>query len=271
MDNMLYHEVQLCSDNSEWIVLVHGLGGSLETWQLQLRSFKKRYNLLLIDMPGHGNSIIPVEKMPKAITDAMFVESTTEVMDLLGIESAHFMSISLGSSVILALVHGAPDRMISAVFGGGIGYVRGIWRLLFQVTLFLGRHAPWLFSRKLLYRFIAWAILPRKAQAAGGKKYTELALKVPIQTFWAWMENIAYHLDDESLQMFAEDFNREGIPSLWISGSNDYVCRPGVEQYVNELDDAEYHLSEGVGHLVNIEGATKFNRRVLSWLDGLSG
>jgi len=266
MDSMLYHEVHECKESNEWVVLIHGLGGNLETWKAQIRAFRKHYNLLLLDMPGHGKSYVSDERMPEAFTDTMFVESTTEVMDSLGIERAHFVSISLGSSIVFALLHEVPQRMITAVFGGGVGYVKGVWRLLFDFTVFLGKYAPWLFNRKLLYKFICRAVMPRKAQANSRKRYYEAAKKLSLKDFWAWMANIAYHLKDETLETFVEDFNREGIPSFWVSGSLDYVCRPGVEQLVAKLDQAEYHLSDNVGHVVNIDGWSVFNRVVLDWL-----
>lgn len=266
MDSMLYHEVHRCEGSNEWVVLIHGLGGTLDTWQPQIRTFRKKYNLLLLDMPGHGKSYISDERMPKAFTNSMFVEATTEVMDSLGIKRAHFISISLGSSVIYALINAVPERVITAVFGGGVGYVKGIWRQVFALTLFMERHVPWIFPRKLLYRFIVKAVMPRKSQKASRERYYNEAIKLSLKDFWAWMEFIAVYLEEETLHTLVEDLNREHIPTYWISGSADHVCRPGVERLAVELNEAEYFVSEGAGHIVNIDRGIVFIRVVLAWL-----
>jgi pimeloyl-ACP methyl ester carboxylesterase len=60
---MLYFKQFLHSQSSEWVVFIHGAGGSSAVWHKQLRDFQKDFNLLLIDLRGHGKS----EEMPEAI------------------------------------------------------------------------------------------------------------------------------------------------------------------------------------------------------------
>ena len=52
---MLKYEI-IDNHAEEWVVFVHGLGGSTETWKKQIDSFSARYNLLLLDLPGHGRN-----------------------------------------------------------------------------------------------------------------------------------------------------------------------------------------------------------------------
>ena len=42
--------------NAEWITFVHGAGGSSTIWYKQIKYFSKKYNLLLLDLRGHGKS-----------------------------------------------------------------------------------------------------------------------------------------------------------------------------------------------------------------------
>ena len=39
-----------------WLTFIHGAGGSSSIWHKQIRFFSKFFNLLLIDLRGHGNS-----------------------------------------------------------------------------------------------------------------------------------------------------------------------------------------------------------------------
>ena len=44
------------SNNRKWITFVHGAGGSSTIWFKQIKYFSKKYNLLLLDLRGHGDS-----------------------------------------------------------------------------------------------------------------------------------------------------------------------------------------------------------------------
>ena len=53
---MLYHKIFNHKTSKTWVVFVHGAGGSNVVWFRQLRDFKKHFNVLLIDLRGHGKS-----------------------------------------------------------------------------------------------------------------------------------------------------------------------------------------------------------------------
>ena len=42
--------------NSPWITFVHGAGGSSSIWFKQIRFFRRFFNIILIDLRGHGSS-----------------------------------------------------------------------------------------------------------------------------------------------------------------------------------------------------------------------
>ena len=50
---MLKYEL-INNQKDEWVVFVHGIGGSTRTWNKQINDFSNHYNLLLLDLPGHG-------------------------------------------------------------------------------------------------------------------------------------------------------------------------------------------------------------------------
>ena len=54
---MLYHTIYSSEKSSQkWITFIHGAGGSSSIWFNQVRFFKKYFNVLLIDLRGHGRS-----------------------------------------------------------------------------------------------------------------------------------------------------------------------------------------------------------------------
>ena len=45
---MLYYKEYFLNEKADWVVFVHGAGGSSAIWFKQLKDFKAHFNLLLI-------------------------------------------------------------------------------------------------------------------------------------------------------------------------------------------------------------------------------
>ena len=56
---MLYYKVvnnKYLHKDKEWILMLHGIGGNLNIFKKQIDVLSENYNLLLVDLHGHGNS-----------------------------------------------------------------------------------------------------------------------------------------------------------------------------------------------------------------------
>ena len=53
---MLHYTTYTEAASDQWVTFVHGAGGSSTIWFRQIRDFKKHFNVLLLDLRGHGNS-----------------------------------------------------------------------------------------------------------------------------------------------------------------------------------------------------------------------
>ena len=53
---MINYNVYKNSVSKEWVTFVHGAGGSSSIWYKQIRDYKKHFNVLLLDLRGHGKS-----------------------------------------------------------------------------------------------------------------------------------------------------------------------------------------------------------------------
>ena len=68
--------------NANWITFVHGAGGSSAIWFKQIRFFSKYFNLLLIDLRGHGASKSLIKNPFKSkYTFNSIAEDIFEVLD----------------------------------------------------------------------------------------------------------------------------------------------------------------------------------------------
>jgi pimeloyl-ACP methyl ester carboxylesterase len=96
----------------DWIIFIHGAGGSHLVWSQQVRAFAyDNYNVLAVDFPGHGDSrgepLDSVEAMAKWVL---------AVMNKLKIAQAHIVGHSLGGPVILEIAANNPKKVKSATF-----------------------------------------------------------------------------------------------------------------------------------------------------------
>jgi len=101
--------------NKEWIVFLHAAFVDHRMFEKQFEYFSGKYNLLAIDILGHGDSICArkgdgIEKMSDWI-DMIFQKH--------GITAAHFVGISLGSVFIQDFANKYENKVFSlACFGG---------------------------------------------------------------------------------------------------------------------------------------------------------
>lgn len=100
--------------NKEWLVFIHAAFVDRRMFEKQFEYFSGKYNLLAIDILGHGNSIQAkkgdsIEKMSDWI-NLIFLKHE--------IPSAHFVGVSLGSVFIQDFANKYENKVLSlACFG----------------------------------------------------------------------------------------------------------------------------------------------------------
>ena len=140
--------------NSPWITFVHGAGGSSSIWFKQIRFFSKFFNLLLIDLRGHGNSksLILNPFQPK-YTFKVVTEDIIDVLNKEKILKSHFVGISLGTILIRKIAEISPDRVLSMVMAGAIIKLNFRSRLMMHFGNWTKSFLPYMIIYKI-FRFI---------------------------------------------------------------------------------------------------------------------
>ena len=259
---MLHYEVMEHPDNhkdpKEWIMLLHGLGGSTAIWYKQIPELKKHYNLILPDFYGHGNSN---KKTLQVYTFQGLADAAVEVLDDLEIDRVHLMGISMGSSLgcFIAVYH--PERIKSMLLGGAcLG-------MDFRTTSLLhaGNILKYVMPYMWLYSFFAWIVMPRKNHAKSRAIFVREARKLGGKEFRKWyrllMKFPLYQLELESPILME-------IPKIFISGSQDHLLLQQVTDWTARDANAVLHVIEGQGHLCNIEKPEEFNEACINYIDG---
>jgi len=100
------------------LVLLHGFTDSLETWHeySYVESLKDNYQLILVDLRGHGLSDRP--HTPEEYTMKILTSDIIAVMDEIGVDKAHFWGYSMGGHIGFGLSKHYPERFHSFILGG---------------------------------------------------------------------------------------------------------------------------------------------------------
>lgn len=258
---MLHHKTFFLGPAHDWVVFVHGAGGSSSIWFRQIREFRRHFNVLLLDLRGHGES----RHLPPAPDAAYTFEDVSreilEVLDHLRIASAHFVGISLGTILIRTLAETAPERVRSMVLGGAITRLDLRSRFLVALGNLLKRVVPFMW----LYRLFAWIIMPRKRHERSRLLFVNEARKVARKEFLRWFR-LTYQLNP-LLRLFEE---RElAIPTLYLMGDEDYMFLPPVESLVRRHRRwSLLRVLEDSGHVCNVDQADRFNDAAIRFLKG---
>jgi pimeloyl-ACP methyl ester carboxylesterase len=100
------------------VILIHGSGGTAANWMANGLgpSLAKTNRVIAIDMRGHGQTVGPDGKRQRR-TPNMDLD-VLAFMDAMKIQRAHIGGFSMGGSITSQLMARAPERFITAHFGG---------------------------------------------------------------------------------------------------------------------------------------------------------
>jgi pimeloyl-ACP methyl ester carboxylesterase len=256
---MLHYRTYEVSPDREWVVLVHGAGGSSSIWFRQLRAYREHFNVLLVDLRGHGGSAAVADgREGEPYTFEAVSREVIDVLDHLELERAHFVGISLGCLIVRTIAELEPERVRSMVLGGAIARLNIRSRVLVVLGNGLKRVLPFMW----LYRLYAWILMPRLNHRESRLIFVREAQKLARKEFLRWfrltMELTAL------LRVFEE--RDTGIPTLYIMGDEDHMFLPAARRMAQRHRRAVLRVIERCGHVCNIERPAQFNDHSIQFM-----
>ena len=254
---MLHHTLYPSTNNSKkWITFVHGAGGSSSIWFNQVRFFKSYFNVLLIDLRGHGKSAASPEGTQ--YTFDKIIEDLIEVLDYNKINKSHFVGISLGSILIQKMLFKYQSRVEKIGLGGAI------LNLNFQsrVLMFFGNLTQSILPFIWIYTFFAYVIMPYRNHRKSRTLFIREAKKLSQNEFKRW-----YKLTKKILPLLEKIRSyKVKTPVLYIMGKEDYMFLPFVKEMVQAHESSSMITLSDSGHVVNIDQPEQFNNNLLTFL-----
>ena len=248
---MLHHTTYTKGKDAHWVAFVHGAGGSSSIWYKQIRSFQDRFNILLVDLRGHGESKSPHLADAKApYTFEAIAQEVLDVVDHLNIKSAHFVGISLGTIIVREIAELRPDKVRSMILAGAVMKMNVRGKVLMRFGVWFKTLVPYL----LLYKFFAFIIMPRKQDRESLSRFIREARQLAQKEFIRWfrlaaeqghlkaMYSLGMQYDmgqgleqnhEEAARLFRQASN-QGLPEAQVYLGVMYDKGLGVEQNYRE-------------------------------------
>ena len=256
---MLYYKTYLHPENDEWVVFIHGAGGSSSIWFKQLKAYRNAYNVLLIDLRGHGKSQEMLQKYyEEEYSFKMAARDILATMDDADVEKAHFVGVSMGTIIIRTIGELAPQRVQSMIMCGAIMRLNTRSRILVRLGHLFKKVVPFMW----LYRLFAWIIMPRKRHSESRSMFVREAQKLAKKEFIKWF-NLTHRINP-LLRYFRE--KELSIPTLYIMGSEDHLFLPPVRNVVQTHAQSCLEVIQKCGHVCNVERPNDFNKISLAFI-----
>jgi len=248
------------------VLLVHGVGAATHSWAPLVPLLKGGYELISIDLPGHGFTDLRHGPAPTRETIARSLAGLLETID---VRPQFLMGHSAGAAILIKML---SLRLISAralvSINGALFPFPGMAGLVFPVMakgLYLNPFTAHLFARS----------------AASGRGIDNLIRQtgstIPSQTHrhYSALLRRSGHVAG-ALRMMANwnlndiqtDLKRLALPALFITGEADKAVRPDEAARAARLSDSfELRRLPGLGHLAHEEAPDQIAPQIVSFFE----
>jgi pimeloyl-ACP methyl ester carboxylesterase len=230
----------------ETLVLVHGLGGTVNSWYPQAQVLKRDFRVVGYDLAGSGRSPVP-----DRISMASHVEDLRQVIRHTGANRVHLAGHSMGTIICQHLAAAAPELVASLALVGAFAEPPAAAR-----TVLRDRAAR---ARVEGMRGIADAIAA--AGTSSDTKVNQPAAVAFVRESLMGQPPEGYARNCEALaEVVGADLARIECPVLLVTGDQDRTASPDVARALaSAIPRAELQVLPGCGHWPTVERAKQVN------------
>jgi len=247
------------------VILVHEFAGDLRSYEPQMRYFGKRYRAVAYNARGFPPSDVP--EHVSAYSQARAADDILAVLDHIGERKAHIVGLSMGGFATLHFGLRHPERALSLCIGG-CGYgaepdKRETFRAEADVI------ANTIRSEGMVAFAERYAYGPTRVQYENKDPRGHAEFKAMLAEHSAvGSANTQQGVQKErpSLYTLVEEMKRITVPTLIITGDEDWPCLlPGILMK-QTIPSAALAVIPNSGHAINIEEPEAYNRIVGDFL-----
>ena len=250
------------------IVFVHEFAGDSRSWEAQMRHFSRRYRCIAYNARGYPPSDVP--EADDSYSQARARDDIRAVLDGLGIERAHVVGLSMGGFATLHFGFTYPGRARSLTIGGcGYGAEPEQHRKFAEEAAATAARFEELGMAKASQ---AYALSPARVQLQnkdprGYREFVEQFADHSTPGSSRTMRNVQGRRP--SLYDLAEEMKKIDVPTLIITGDEDWAClQPGILMK-KHIAGAGLAVMPNCGHAINLEDPDVYNRHLDEFLQSV--
>jgi pimeloyl-ACP methyl ester carboxylesterase len=237
---------------SRAIVFVHGWAGNLGLWREQVPILAEQARLILIDLPGHGQS----DKPQTAYTMDFFAGAVLAVLRAANVDRAIFIGHSMGAAALCRVHQQAPEKFAALVSVEGL-----LCRPPGTPAEARALVGPFGSPQYLDHArgFISTFFPVPGTEALRDRVMSEMLATPQHVMLGAMLGMFGPDQPDWILQKVNAPVIVINARSPWWNG--------GYENYVRSLSpQSDYVVMEGAGHFLMLEKPAEFNATLISRL-----
>jgi pimeloyl-ACP methyl ester carboxylesterase len=247
------------------VIFVHEFAGDFRSHELQLRHFGKRYRAIAYNARGYPPSDVP--EQVSSYSQGRAADDILSVLDHIGAPKGHIVGLSMGGFATLHFGLRHPTRALSLCIGG-CGYgaepdKREIFRAEADtIAATLRRDGMQAFAAR--YAYGPTRVQYENKDPRGHAVFKEMLAE--HSALGSANTQAGVQKERPSLYTLVEEMKRISVPTLIITGDEDWPCLlPGVLMK-QTIPTAALSVMPNCGHAINLEEPEEYNRIVGDFL-----
>lgn len=236
------------------VMLSNSLSSNLAMWEDQIAALTAHYRVLRYDQRGHGQSAVA----PAPYTFDLLADDAHGLLRHLGIDSVHFVGLSMGGMTGQTLGVRYPDILKSLVLCDTSAHMPppGMWDERIALARDGGMAST---SESTLGR---WFTAPfHAARPDAVARVRHMIETTPVEGYAGCC--MAIRDMDQTAAL-----SRIAVPTCVIVGAEDPSTPVSASELIHgEIAGSELVILKDAAHLSNIEKADEFNTALLDFLD----
>lgn len=246
MSNKLFYQ-RYGNANDATLVLLHSGGMAGQEWKPQIEPLAKHFDLLIPDLPGHGQSLLTEGE---TLSISLMAESLVTMLRDLGITRAHICGSSMGGAVALWTTLHYP-ALVDKLVVYRIGYRKNSG--VYEQTRAMANPEYW--RRYGMYQWLSQLHSPQ-----GGKRAWETVIADVSRVFHPRTSEHSHSLSDLA-SITAE--------TLLIAGDRDpLIPLPELLEMLEHIPNAALWVMPNASHITasNTWRANAFTEEIMRFL-----
>ncbi|WP_454631703.1 alpha/beta fold hydrolase [Bradyrhizobium cenepequi] len=240
------------------VIFVHEFAGDLRSYELQMRHFGKRYRSIAFNARGFPPSDVP--EQISSYSQARAADDILAVLDHIGERQAHIVGLSMGGFATLHFGLRHPERALSLCIGG-CGYgaepdKRETFRAEADVIAAMIRgEGMTAFAER--YAFGPTRVQYQNKDPRGHAEFK--AMLAEHSAVGSANTQQGVQKERPSLYSLVEEMKRITVPTLIITGDEDWPCLLPSILMKQSIPSAALAVMPNSGHAINIEEPEEYN------------